>query len=409
MLLSFSQQAKWFAYHVVDTGGVVAEDARVPCGQVCLICGTTLECWPLSLQDDLIARFIGEREFREVVLTVRAGVANAATHAFRFQSVFGDKVFGERVHISSAFIPVDMFAAWYGCTPESVSGKLEKGELKRGSYLLPDNTTAEGVVLNFHELPPGLPHYIVEQYSYQQKRFEDQLLRAEDIRRVGQPVDRFHYAVQGMVKDRWCQLRAGSTDLISNNAITLAANTIQREREAAAAEGTTALRAGVVPVATRVETSSTLNENPSMPVVASAAATRAPRQACVRAPGTPRGPRIAPTRIDFGSATRLSDWVPLANGGVGDAASTSGESCTLGPVGGRGPLSATAGRAPAGVAISQELVLDKVAILRGWNAGREIKKVPNYTCVEYYSSCLFNRSAHSAGLGLFGWWVDWLV
>jgi hypothetical protein len=380
-LIADIQDIKWFAYHRLVTGDSVAEQ---PTGDYCFVCGTALEVWPLSPKEELVQRFHQSSAFRKEFHAVRAGVDQAMVSAWRSQRVSGMRSCGLKVTMKVALVELSAFNVHFE-TPATAFKDLKVIQL-----MGPENLLIEGVLMSIAELPPNLPHFEVELFSYVQRGLEDILLKESDLKRAGHAQDRFAYACQAMVKERALSLKGtGPFKLPSYSAVANEKATIQREREGSSSAGDLQLSGNAEMDAQRVETvsgSSLLDcdgDEAAQKKKAKGAAKAKPSAAArMASPGSKQTPQ--PQR---GSAKKPSVLQPSVCGARSSmsvssrASGGAGHSVPQQPAHGAGSVllsmdGAGAASDAGGPSSSRADMFNIQEVLQGWQCGRELKKAP---------------------------------
>ena len=86
----------WFAARVITTSaGATVEE---PCDELCWICGTALESWPLQDKATMVRRVLSEHAMQEAFQKIRGGVKLAMEKLRRPQShIFSNHGNGLRI------------------------------------------------------------------------------------------------------------------------------------------------------------------------------------------------------------------------------------------------------------------------------------------------------------------------
>ena len=361
LCLETSDKARWFTLQIIaDEHG---KEFQQPTGDLCWICGCALEVWPLRETKDLIEMHSKDPEFKKQFLAVRSGVAKASERLFRMQSVEADKTCGMRIVMKAAFMTSDIFSAHFDMPPSSVQSQ---GQIVR--VLGPEMGMLEGVVMNKESIPEGVPHFDVELFSEVNRRLTETLLAPGDIQREGQAPDRFTHACNNMLGKREIGLKyANFARVPKYSDLKLAVEEKKKALQDEAAGRT--LQQSVADAATtggdtvlRVVTGSRLDASDDAtqpaPTTRRPPARRSGGQ--VPSPGTPR---TVPRR-------------PPGVASAGTQGNSLARSCAFSVIDADTRASVAPsedGRSNADEKAKDDSPLDIMRILKGWNAGREMK------------------------------------
>ena len=194
-------QVCWFLVHRVT--GADGEPTDIATGEVCKICGITLEVWPLETMEQKLHRYLTDQGFASEVMSVRQGVAQGELHlraSTKQQTVQATQLFGQRVSIKAAFVTDEVFNVHFSMPVDSVAQHCDT--MKVANLLGPFNIHLSGVLFHIWSLPTTIPHYVVELFCEMQRSLDDQLLAPEGCLRPGHAADRHAYAVKALGNER---------------------------------------------------------------------------------------------------------------------------------------------------------------------------------------------------------------
>ena len=179
----------------MDTIIVDGVSEEIPVNDLCWVCGTSCEVWPLMSKADVLEK-LADPKFKMEFATVRTGVSQAQLKLFRQQDVLSTQGVGLKVIFRCAFVTSDVFAVHMKIPLSASNAK----EVKLNS---PDNGELAGCLMNWDDIPErGLPHYIVEFYSFNRRSIDEFLLRKEDIQRRGHTKDMHVHSVKRFLPQR---------------------------------------------------------------------------------------------------------------------------------------------------------------------------------------------------------------
>ena len=175
--------AEWFAHR--RAGG----KEGTPSGELCRLCGHTLEVWPLEDKSELVKRHAASAAFRSSFESYRSVLEKglALGYAKRSEEVNSVGRLGMRVMLRAKMVESSVFVSHFGVTPK---------DLRLTPIVVqgPTNTAIEGVLFWGGDLPEKLTCLEVELYSEAERSLHVQLLSPHLAVRPGQSQDRYHLA-----------------------------------------------------------------------------------------------------------------------------------------------------------------------------------------------------------------------
>lgn len=157
---------------------------------ICWVCGTATEAWPLIAGNPegravLVERYKTQRSFRKEFDPVRAGVKIVAPKMWAMQAVQAHKKLGMVVKAIAALIEESVFQNTFKKPTSAVEGVIAV------TVYGPADTTISGGLVSPIGLPSTIPHFIVELFSQIDRCLLTTLLPYENILRPGQAQERF--------------------------------------------------------------------------------------------------------------------------------------------------------------------------------------------------------------------------
>jgi hypothetical protein len=193
------QDEPWFEEESTIVAG---EIVLVPHGEWCFKCGTVLECFPRKPKSKVAAKVATDASFQVQFKNIRNSVAAAITTFKRRESVSLQHSVVQSLRLERAFIPREIFDAYFPHT-------LEGSGYKVVTMKNPELKELEGIVLwrDFKFLYKCIPHYVLDSTYTCETQYKTLLLKPEQILREGQPKDRYLFEVDRASSKKQQQLR----------------------------------------------------------------------------------------------------------------------------------------------------------------------------------------------------------
>jgi len=343
-----SQRVRWFmAKRTVDKArGVVI---IIPLAELCHVCGTAAEAWPLLSKSAVILKYkSNEGGFAADFQKVRVGaermsaalVSDSSDNVTWNKEVVRSKGTGIRVEVPAALVENAEFHKKFHLFASAVQA------LNVVKLYIPAHAEVEGVLMNRDGLPPDVHYWPVVLFGCVETILNHQLLPARAVLRNGQAEDRFTLAhgASALAKFPMQEMKSLPTYEQVQGVVTAFQTSLKDRMAAVNAEA----EGGEV---STIQSGSTLEEGVEQLQQALQAAPAVPGSAAKRKRKPPAGtPRVG---IGNSGGDLLAMDPGDARPGKRDRATT---------LSGRTPVCKTGG-------------FDILAVLNGWNPGREIKPI----------------------------------
>lgn len=180
----------WYKENVVNKAGIIV---LVPEEELCMICGSAFEAWPLESDTPekrkaMVARYHGELGFKEQVDLVRMGAKCIQARLFRDKAVESERNSGVSVKLRAALVESTQFKDAFGSVPESVPGVVT------ATVIGPNDLKITGGIMSLAHITPDIPHYEVEMFATAQRLLRQSFLNPAEVLREEQPAERYSLA-----------------------------------------------------------------------------------------------------------------------------------------------------------------------------------------------------------------------